>query len=621
MAMPGQPPVQGGLGAMSPKPEGAPPPPSGDKDAARISAMEQEAPMSADDVARKSLMDRQQQSLALEQQIQLLTKSLDSRLNPGFDTPLMAMAAGFLKPTKTGSFGESLGYGMENYSKESENEFARKQMADKQRLEYMKQLADLQAQRGITDFRLQRMAPDQTVLRTGAEGMPANAPGAAPVGGGAAPVAEGAATAPTQPIIQGLKNKPITLDMLEQAYALDTTGKTGKEFEEIYKLQQEQIKIQRGQLISTPDGMFNVDTQKYMPLDPYLDKPLEAPVPYVGNQKITQRISKEIDALDAKFPPGNPAREDEFAKYYARRGIGDVKYTPAVPGKPASVSGMQTPSEKKNEELQSAENIKTQTPALQKSKDKIYMDSENARPMLNSAKFVYNFATNPATQGAFGVLSQGDVGGAIGTLVSEGLSTPGGGIKVAGIENAVRLIKGTPAEVAAAQQVASNYAELELAYRNKYYTGTGGGAISDKEQAVVQRIGGGLSDTAKVAAAKAEIVEARGRLDQALGDKLYAWEQQNPNKAIQHFRQSPEVKKLLANFDNQMDKLYNKYYGDKPAAQGSQPAAPTTARPEARPPATAPSAPPIVNGDDDPAYKNLKPGQQYIYNGQVKTKK
>jgi hypothetical protein len=35
----------------------------------------------------------------------------------------------------------------------------------------------------------------------------------------------------------------------------------------------------------------------------------------------------------------------------------------------------------------------------------------------------------------------------------------------------------------------------------------------------------------------------------------------------------------------------------------------------------APKAPPTVSGDDDPVYKSLEPGQQYIYNGRVKTKK
>ena len=633
MAMPGQPPVQGGLGAMAPKPQGAPPPPGENKDASRISAMEQESPMSADDVARKSLMDRQQQSLALEQQIQLLTKSLDSRLNPGFDTPLMAMAAGFLKPTKTGSFGESLGYGMENYSKESENEFARKQLADKQRLEYMQKLADLQAQRGITDWRLQQMAPDQTVLRTGAEAMPAGAPGAAPTvapnAAPSAPAAGGAApaTGPTAPTIQGYKGKPITMDMLDQAWAIDPTGKLGKEYEEKYKLQQEQIKIQRGQLISTPDGMFNVDTQKYMPLDPYLDKPLEAPIPYVGTQKITQRIAKEIDDLDKKFPPGSPARVDEFAKYYARRGIGDTTYEPAVAGKPAVIGGMKTPGQQALEKEGASETQKLDIQDNAKAKQSIYDAGRSAYPQILAADQLYRLSTDPKTRNAFGVLQQNNIQSAIMGAISDGLKTQNGSIQFAGIEDAVRKLTGTQEEVNAALQAARYYAELELNYARTYLKGQG--AVSDNERKIVGKIGGSLSDSAQVAAAKAETVKARANYDKQVSDLYYQWEKKNPGKMVKDFERDPRYIELQGHFDEHMGKLADKYFpGTKepkpPAAAPASPSAPPAAnKTEAKPqsPATAPSAPPIVSGDDDPAYKNLKPGQQYIYNGQVKTKK
>jgi hypothetical protein len=451
------------------------------------------------------------------------------------------------------------------------------------------------------ELRMAGYSPEEiTTLSTGPAG------GAAPAGGSAAgaDTARGAISAPRQ-------SRPITEQDIRITSMLDP--EKGKQLMELAKFQQDKF-------MSTPQGVIRKDTGKAV--DTGLQSTIETSIPFVGVEKVTQKQLAKIEELDAQFPMGHPQRADQFARYYAANGIGGATYTPAVEGRPA-VSSMKTSSEREAEKLQTAENIKKQTESLQKSKDKIYADAENARPMLNSANFVYNFATNPKTQGAFGVLSQGDVGGAIGTLVSEGLSTPGGGIKVAGIENAVRLIKGTPEEIRAAQQVASNYAELELAYRNKYFTGTGGGAISDKEQAVVQRIGGGLSDTAQVAAAKAEIVQARARFDQAMGTKFYDWEEQNPNKSLQAFKRSPEYKALVDNFDLHMDKLFNKYYGDTAPAQnkptGNAPASPSA--PAVKPPTNAPAAPPIVSGDDDPAYKNLKPGQQYIYNGQVKTKK
>jgi len=44
-------------------------------------------------------------------------------------------------------------------------------------------------------------------------------------------------------------------------------------------------------------------------------------------------------------------------------------------------------------------------------------------------------------------------------------------------------------------------------------------------------------------------------------------------------------------------------------------------KPQSQPKVSAGNAPPSVTGDDDPVYVALKPGQQYVINGRVKTKK
>lgn len=53
-----------------------------------------------------------------------LLASLDSRRNRPFNPMLMKLAAGMLQPTKTGSFGESLGYAAAGMSDQAEKDFA-----------------------------------------------------------------------------------------------------------------------------------------------------------------------------------------------------------------------------------------------------------------------------------------------------------------------------------------------------------------------------------------------------------------------------------------------------------------------------------------------------------------
>lgn len=52
---------------------------------------------------------------------------MSSRKQMPFDPSMMALAAGLLAPTKTGGFGESLGYGMSGYAAEAEKQFRREQ--------------------------------------------------------------------------------------------------------------------------------------------------------------------------------------------------------------------------------------------------------------------------------------------------------------------------------------------------------------------------------------------------------------------------------------------------------------------------------------------------------------
>ena len=61
----------------------------------------------------KIVDDLGDQREAMNSALLRMRASLDDRKNRMFDPVLMQAASGFLKPTKTGSFGESLGYAAE----------------------------------------------------------------------------------------------------------------------------------------------------------------------------------------------------------------------------------------------------------------------------------------------------------------------------------------------------------------------------------------------------------------------------------------------------------------------------------------------------------------------------
>ena len=124
---------QGGLGQASaqqqaPQPK-APPPQqqaAGNINAgARASGMEQVEDSSVTDYITKTMEDIDSTRETMNQVIQRLRAGLDNRKNQLFDPVMMAASAGFFKPTRTGSFGESAGYAGEGASLAADKEMLR----------------------------------------------------------------------------------------------------------------------------------------------------------------------------------------------------------------------------------------------------------------------------------------------------------------------------------------------------------------------------------------------------------------------------------------------------------------------------------------------------------------
>ena len=160
---------QGGLGAMAPKPPMPDAPPANPAQAAQRASSLEQTPIEEDLMLKTARTLREQQQV-LNTQMELMRTSAEKRMNPVFDPALMAAAAGFSRPTKTGGFGESLGYAMENYAAETEKELARKQANDKIMLERLQQQQKMQNQSLLFESELRRAgySPEEiTTLSTG----------------------------------------------------------------------------------------------------------------------------------------------------------------------------------------------------------------------------------------------------------------------------------------------------------------------------------------------------------------------------------------------------------------------------------------------------------------------
>lgn len=114
-----------------------------------------------------------------------VTASLDARKNRLFDPTMLAMAEGFLTPTRTGSFGESLGVVAGKLRGAEEARFKEEQELAQAQLGVAQQGMQLQQQRARQQFLAGLAGPSGAAPQAG--GMPPQGAGGLPAQGGAAP--------------------------------------------------------------------------------------------------------------------------------------------------------------------------------------------------------------------------------------------------------------------------------------------------------------------------------------------------------------------------------------------------------------------------------------------------
>jgi hypothetical protein len=641
MAMPGQQPT-GGLGAMAPpKPQGAPQgqAPNPAQDAARISGMEQESPLTAEEVARKSLMDRRQQSEALEAQINLLSKSLDSRMNPGYDVPLMQMAAGFLKPTKTGSFGESLGYGMENYSKASDEEFARKQLVDKQRLEYMQKMADIQKQRGLLDYQLAEMgAPAQTTLRTGAESAPPGAPAMTPPAGGGmpsapAPAAGAALTnAPLDPMVPQGSRKPMTIDRANLAGMVDKEEgeRAWKKLEAERKqveLQLAQLKSSREGIIPTQFGMWDADKKEWVEKNPYFQKMEKADFgpfnpPGQDGRYATQKQIREYMALDPNDTvamlkwaiANNFMAPSALQQYGGAQGVSPSGAAPSGGGarpaggtapsggtapaggaKPAvdpfgRPTRIKTAQELEQEKIQNASQAE-EAKIIAQGAGKAAVDLVDAGQRADDIKALAEESSSiaKAVAPAFKLLMNKD--DQFRTTFDAYLQAAKTGVQAGQLgtfsipTDIIERNNLNQREIQGLQKFAQIEAQFTLFNRRLWLKGDG--AISNGESSVAAQLGPQLSDRPEVIMMKSQAIGRKADFDKSSAKAWDKWSEENPGKSFNKFlSQSPEFeaikKDYLADLKAMRESNARYFAGEKPpTASAATPATPSTSRPAA----------------------------------------
>ena len=472
-----------------------------------------------------------------------LSAALKARKLP-FDPKLMALAQGFLAPTQTGSFGESLGYAAKGYSEAAttEDKDARERAALRLQLA-QGELGQRQATRKA------RMG--QQILMNGfpqAGGINAGVAGADSTTG-----ATGAPTAGDAP--QGLRD--ITMMDVRAAMAVDEA--LGKLLLDLYKTQGDDVKI------ALNGTAFNVRTKKYIT---GLQIPGQAPslftIPEIGDK---------LNMMPWQYEQYQNYREKGMGKEWVKNfmsvdpvPLDKVKKAPIAPSDAEPIvvkplTEIKQPSDATTTAVVaeplpdiSASSLEAQAEA-KKTKAIERAKGENTRfqTIINNAETagnrqaMYNalgvIAKRPDANQIMGVFEDSDLSSALFKLAE----TSGKGLpqvnEIRDIFTTYGLDKKLKADQLAAAQL---IAQINLDLRKISRT-PGEGAYSDLETNMMLAAGPSMKDTPLGLQKKLSLLNARAQFEKDVSRSLL-----DSGLDADKFKRSKDYDKLLDEYNNKL---------------------------------------------------------------------
>lgn len=514
---------------------------------------------------------------------------LEERNNRLFDPTLLAMAQGFLAPTKTGGFGESLGNVAAAVGPAAQAEEKRAMDMAKMRLEMAQQglQTSMQTKKAEQNAELMKKIANGEPLFTppaaqAPQVQPAPAPAPAPQAGAlpsaapqapqmppmpqGAPATPQASAAPQAPLAQaapapsaqqgpaGTQLFPAMPQNLSREEQL-TFASMANANKEPYEILKEIDEMRRKNIIVNERGATDIRTGKtYAPPDP---TPTEVRIPGIGTMMTTKTMAARLANAQANNDPKEYwTVADLISKGMERPQpvAGASTPTGAPPAGAPAQGRMPTVAESEADAARKKELAVGETKTEVERRKTLPQDILRADSLARSAESLYNLVDkNPK---GFGTFDKAGVLPAIGTLVRDGIRANRTTVDMGGFEDAYRAMnpKIKDSDINAVRLAASEQATIELAYAQMFLAGTG--PITEGERFIVRRAGAGnVSMSPDVLKIRAKAVGKRAEFERNNLDAYRQYVGKNPEGDYLKFMGTKEYKDMLSAYDKDMRKL------------------------------------------------------------------
>ena len=569
----------------------------------------------------QSALARKQEA---EKQMEKLMRALDTRRNMPFDPVMMRVAGALLQPTKTGSFGESLGYAATAGAEEAEKQAARGIDLAKMEFELGQKKLEQQKAMDALKMRMQYFNQPQGALPQATQPQVAkplsNVPMASTPEAPAVMPGE-AAPAPAAPTFQ--RRMPTGMQGLLMAesdpelykYLSEEDKRTLEELK--FGLQQreteskERVTVESGGVkISMPKSDYDKMTSAIEKGDfataekVYTKHGLE--FPFAKDKDGTYRrrtavdIARETELAKSVKPEKFYIPEmggsfemlaGDYAEYRAAKKKGKEALqswitefkggapsaAPAAPSAPSAKG-----AEPKSTTQRETEAERSKTFAVKGAEETIKMDEQmanvanTAAETQRTANTIISLITDPKYSGAQGYFSQPGFKNALVTFLKEGVRVGDFNVGVPSFGEALKKIGMSPDEVNAEALLFQKYGNLQLMVSKLQQ---GQGSVSNYERSVFEKIGGSIDSPLLAMQSAMNALRARAVFDQRNAESYMKWRDRNPDKDGSRYLTSDEYKAEKRAYEQQLEKIEGRFFPkSKPAAPKAEPKAGGTSK-------------------------------------------
>lgn len=466
-----------------------------------------------------------------------LREALDARQNQMFDPVLLAMAQGFLSPTKTGSFGEALGNvaSMVGPAQESQDKRMRENAMMKMELA-QQELSQRQATRGEAAFQglLGKMS--------GSSGI--KEPIGAPVPGDAFMPSRDPAALVDQ-ATQG--SRSVTSADIARLKAMPGMAEKGKILEDMIKNDRDRFTISMNGIV------FDRDTQKYM----NLEIPGQKQEPFDTNFGTYNMTPNEY----SQYKQANSLGQGEqwIKNFRGASSAGDSPSAGGTPGAVGRLTVQEQAAKNRAAEVKATKTAESETARTQN----IFNQAKDVTARMAQYATLRSITARPDSKEIFGIMNRPDFGSFVTGLVQAGIKSPGQtSIQVSALEDKLRNLAIPQDQIDRYRFALSTMANIQLQTAK---LAEGQGSVSESERELFANASISPQDNPATILAKLSMLEARAEFDKKTASAL-----RKSKLEADDFVDTPDYQNMVNEYLLRVSNIASGIGSQTPAKQGQK---------------------------------------------------